>query len=245
MSFNFEIESNASVRLKTAGKYCDRDIIVTAKSGGGGNDNLFDSFLAGTLEEVDNATATSIKKYTFDQMTSLKKAHFPNVITVGEYAFNGCSNLSDINMPKVETCGINAFYGIAAKSIEFPELLSVPNNAFAYCPNLTYVRMQKAITLSFNAFYTCQKLNKADFENVQSIQSQAFKYTDLTTLIIRTPTVCSLQNTNAFDNTSIPLSSGNIYVPAALIDSYKSATNWSKYASKFRAIEDYPEICEI
>lgn len=35
MSFNIAVEGGKSVRLKTAGKYCDRDIVITAKSGGG------------------------------------------------------------------------------------------------------------------------------------------------------------------------------------------------------------------
>ena len=30
-----------------------------------------------------------------------------------------------------------------------------------------------------------------------------------------------------------------VYVPAALVDAYKSATNWSANAAKFRALEDY------
>lgn len=32
--FNIEIQSNSSVRLPVAGKYCDRDIIITAKGEG-------------------------------------------------------------------------------------------------------------------------------------------------------------------------------------------------------------------
>ena len=36
---------------------------------------------------------------------------------------------------------------------------------------------------------------------------------------------------------------GYIYVPKALLEDYKVATNWSVYADKFRAIEDYPDIC--
>ena len=36
MSFNIEVESGTSVRLPTAGKYCDRDIVVTATEGGEG-----------------------------------------------------------------------------------------------------------------------------------------------------------------------------------------------------------------
>lgn len=36
MSFNIEVDGGTSVRLPTAGKYCDRDIVVTATGGGGG-----------------------------------------------------------------------------------------------------------------------------------------------------------------------------------------------------------------
>ena len=35
MSWNIEVEGGSSVRLPTKGKYCDRDIVVTAKGGGG------------------------------------------------------------------------------------------------------------------------------------------------------------------------------------------------------------------
>ena len=34
MSFNITVEGGSSVRLPTAGKYCDRDIVVTATGGG-------------------------------------------------------------------------------------------------------------------------------------------------------------------------------------------------------------------
>lgn len=36
MSHNITVEGGKSVRLPTAGKYCDRDIVVTATGGGGG-----------------------------------------------------------------------------------------------------------------------------------------------------------------------------------------------------------------
>lgn len=39
------------------------------------------------------------------------------------------------------------------------------------------------------------------------------------------------------------LKDGFIYVPRKFVESYKVATNWSAFASQFRAIEDYPEIC--
>ena len=37
--FNIIVDGGSSVRLQTAGKYCDRDIVVTA-TGGGGNSDL-------------------------------------------------------------------------------------------------------------------------------------------------------------------------------------------------------------
>lgn len=39
-TFNVEVAGGSSVRLTTAGKYCDRDIIVTATGGGGGNESI-------------------------------------------------------------------------------------------------------------------------------------------------------------------------------------------------------------
>ena len=94
------------------------------------------------------------------------------------------------------------------------------------------------------AFGNCTNLTSVDFPVVTSIDNHVFQYcTNLTTLILRNATMCRLNNKNAFSNTAITNGTGYIYVPRALVDSYKSATNWSTYASVFRALEDYPEIC--
>lgn len=50
--FNIEVSSNTSVRLPTAGKYCDRDIVVTA-TGGGGDGGYGEGFEAGQQTEYD------------------------------------------------------------------------------------------------------------------------------------------------------------------------------------------------
>jgi hypothetical protein len=81
-----------------------------------------------------------------------------------------------------------------------------------------------------------------DFAKVTHIAEFAFAYSYfLETLILRGDTVCTLSATNAFTSTKIASKTGYIYVPRALVDNYKAATNWSGY--QFRAIEDYPEIC--
>lgn len=90
------------------------------------------------------------------------------------------------------------------------------------------------------AFYGCSQLTSADFPLATSIGSSTFSScSQLTALILRSEKQCTLSNANAFNSTPIKSGTGYIYVPSALIDSYKSATNWSTYAAQFRALEDY------
>jgi hypothetical protein len=91
----------------------------------------------------------------------------------------------------------------------------------------------------------CQKLEYADCGQVGNLPAQTFaSSTALKTLILRkTSGICTLSNTNAVSGSGIGKGTGYVYVPAALIDTYKTATNWSNYAAQFRAIEDYPDIC--
>lgn len=49
MSFNIEVQGGSSVRLTTAGKYCDRDIVVTATGGGTDLPELTNPATAGDL----------------------------------------------------------------------------------------------------------------------------------------------------------------------------------------------------
>lgn len=90
------------------------------------------------------------------------------------------------------------------------------------------------------AFYACDQFTTVDFQNVTSIGPHSFRFcSNLTKLILRKNTVCTLSNTNALINTPIASGTGYIYVPSALIDEYKAATNWVTYAAQFRALEDY------
>ena len=95
--------------------------------------------------------------------------------------------------------------------IALPVATSIGDSAFGYCSALTSVSLPMATSIGSDAFYSCSKL---------------------TTMYIGTEsdTVCTLSNTSA-----IPSSVTDIYVPEALVDSYKTATNWSSFASKIKA----------
>ena len=111
------------------------------------------------------------------------------------------------------------------------------------CTKLTSVVLPAVTTTDGNSMVGCSALTKADFSNLQNIRYSTF-YSNkkLVTLIIRTQVVAKLENTSAFKDTPIVSGTGYVYVPSVLVNSYKSATNWSTYADQIRAIEDYPDI---
>jgi hypothetical protein len=122
--------------------------------------------------------------------------------------------------------------------------------AFYQCKNLEKVKFTKVTDVGSECFGGCVKLHTADFNKATRISlywdnSSAFSgCISLTSLILRnTEQICELQGTSVFYKTPIANGTGYIYVPKALIEDYKSATNWSTFAEQFRAIEDYPDIC--
>ena len=85
------------------------------------------------------------------------------------------------------------------------------------------------------AFNDCSSLTEVSFPKVTSIDYGTFRgCSSLTTIYVgtNTSTVCTLSNTDAFDNCT---KLTNIYVPATLVNEYKKATNWLNYADKIKA----------
>ena len=144
------------------------------------------------------------------------------VTSVGLYTFYSCSNLESISLPSAISIGRNAFrYCYALTNVDIPLVNTLDNSAFSYCTALTRIDIPSVTSIASQAFYRCSSLN---------------------TLILRSDTMCTLTGTNVFVDTPIADGTGYIYVPAALLVEYTSATNWSAMADQFRAIEDYPDI---
>ena len=163
---------------------------------------------------------TSIPYYCFTSAQNVLLAEIPETVTsIGNYAFYGCYQLSLTSLPDgLTSLGTSVFYQCYSNAISRAYgLNSIPSNAFYrnYCQ------------FSFDCFAT-------------SIGGGAFQEcVNLKELILRSETQAELSSTNAFTLTPIASGTGYIYVPKSLVDSYKSATNWSVYANQFRALEDY------
>lgn len=67
MSFNIDVEGGSSIRLPTAGKYCDRDIVITALGGGGGTGGIGAVKCVDVDITVEASTTTEVKYTVADQ----------------------------------------------------------------------------------------------------------------------------------------------------------------------------------
>lgn len=224
--------------------------LPTGGSGGGNEDGL----LADTLVNYENTTATKIKDYCFYQSNTLTTATFSNADEVGLNAFSNCKVLSQINLPKATKIGVLSFYKSKLSTVNLPNAMMIDSSAFKDNVSLTLVNLPRLQKLYAGTFQGCNNLTKVDLGSCRSFsgKGQFLSCNKLTALILRYNELCFVPYPvnrvadGALYNTPITNSDaaepGYVYVPRALVDEYKNATNWTVIASRIRAIEDYPEI---
>lgn len=170
------------------------------------------------------------------------------VLNLCDNALRGCKSLTRLRMMSVTEIGEYACgYCEALKEIDFPLATAVVGYAFTNCLALEEVAFPAVETITgYYTFNNCHALKLVDLGAITTLGTGTFYgCSALVTLILRTESVCSVSSiSNVFYNTPISKGTGYIYVPAALVDSYKTAGGWSTYANQIRAIEDYPEICD-
>ena len=120
---------------------------------------------------------------------------------------------------------------------------SIRQYAFRACTALTNVNFPSVTSVALGAFWSCTALTKADFASTVAFANNAFYgCSALSAVILRNADAVSTITGTPFDNSAIASGTGYIYVPSALVETYK--TNWATYAAQIRAIEDYPEVCD-
>lgn len=195
--------------------------------GGGGSDELFTQFLTNTMTSFEDDTLTTLKAYVFYGSTQLQTLRMSALTAVPVGLCQGASGLTTVDLP--EAAG------------------RMGNNGFQNCSSLVNVNIPKITNFVNYAFSGCTSLAKLDLSNKFAGFSGGASLngcSSLTTLILRkSDKIVTLGNANNLTNSAIASGTGYIYVPSALIETYKTATNWVNHAAQFRAIEDYPDIC--
>lgn len=151
--------------------------------------------------------------------------------SIGQYSFRG-SSLRDIIIPdSVTTIEDYSFYDCKElENFKLPDnLTNIGSNLFYNCSRLKEIKLPKTVTsIGSKAFQGCYSLKKITIpDSVTNIGSSAFSSCYILTLDLSEQTkVITLTS-----DIGLSTNSNKILVPAALLDAYKSASYWSKYAS--------------
>ena len=186
------------------------------------DEELLISILNRSITEFRDDTLKIIGTQALFECRSLTTVELPNVIEIAERALAYCVTLTNVSIPKVKSLGVRAF---------------------SYSSTLTEINLPVIRDILASCFERCTNLERVDVGTTVAIARSAFANTHLNTLILRGTTMSTLSSTSALEGTDIDAGVGYIYAPEAIIEEYRSGTNWSTWSSRFRAIEDYPEIC--
>lgn len=177
---------------------------------GGGEDTL-DIWLNRTLVSYRNDNVQTLwMNYIFANQPYLTSIDLPRVWRPYDYAFQNCPSLKNVNLPKAIYIGsFSHENNTSLESVSYPSAATIYRTAFKGCTNLKKVDI--GVTMSFagqNAFQDCSSFD---------------------TFILRGNEVSALSNINNFNGGAFNEggTGGTIYVPSALIEAYKTATNWS------------------
>lgn len=169
--------------------------------------------------------AKTISNYAFRYCYGLTgDIVLPSTVTsIGQYSFANCDGIETFTAPgSVTSLGTYTFNGASGHVMALREC-HLPHLGTGIALNLNWGNATAASA--------CQHLEICDIGNAKSIAANTFANCyKLQTLIMRRTSVTTCANVSAFLNT--PLRGRNsltakVYVPKALIDSYKAASVWT------------------
>jgi len=156
------------------------------------------------------------------------------VTIIGEWAFMDCTSLESVIISdSVTTIGDDVFHYSRVSSCTIGSgVTTIGQQAFYTC-NLTSITIPNSVTsIGYGAFGQCPLTSVTIGSGVTSIGGDAFgRCTRLTSVTIQTTTPPTV-GSNVFEDTN----DCPIYVPAASVNAYKTASGWSTYASRIQAI---------
>ena len=186
---------------------------------------------------------TSIGNYTFHAI-GVSASTKPDLdlsanvgLNITNSAFSSCY-FNNVILPKNCTItGSKSFEWSSASTLSFGSGTQILdgddiNNAFGFC-NISNIDLNGVTQIGKYAFYNAKGFTSITVpSSVSSIGSSAFEgCSGLTSITVDRATPPTL-GLNVFGNTD----KYPIYVPQGSVDTYKTATNWSTYASRIQAI---------
>lgn len=193
--------------------------------------------VSGMTDGIVGDCVTTINNNCFNQSTSLSSLTISSSITViGDGAFYNCENLPTLIIPSGVT--------------------TIPSSMCEGCIRMASTNIPSGVTsIGIGAYYDCLSLlNITIPASVTSIGDDAFRAHNWVSEPLKTMTLNMAANRRVTVLATTPPTLGTgvfsirtgepedvasypIYVPAASLQAYKTATNWSVYANRIFPIE--------
>lgn len=180
----------------------------------------------------------SIMRESFSGCCNIVHFNFPKKLkSIGQGAFQYCSSLEYATIPEsVTSIGADAFKDCTSlTSCYFDRNTTIGARAFMGCTSLIYLRIPDQYNIQADIYNGCKNATSADSigPNVKIISSNAFYgCTGLDRIVIESEKIQEVSD-GAFDNTN----NCPIYVPASVLDSYKTGV-FKNYADRLQASEE-------
>ena len=214
------------------------------------------------IENLDTKNITDMS-YMFNNCHNLREIDISNFntdkITRISYMFYNCMILKNIKLFKIDTQNLRQMVQMFRDCRQITQIdlsnINVSNviytsGLFWNCQALENVILpdfSQANISDFSYFlYNCYKITKFDISNlnisvIKSTSNMFYGCSALTTLIINNPNLLIMSSTTMLQKTPISSGTGYVYVPDNMVETYKTATNWSVYANQIKGISELPQ----
>lgn len=200
--------------------------------------------------QIVRGTIASAAYGAFDHCSALRTVDLTACSYLANNVFQSCSNLSSVSLPIFSAYfSNNVFSGCYALQTVYAPLVSgVQSTAFYHCSSLSFLNLPNNQMVGSRAFYYATGLQTLRLGNsarsCYSVYQTAFQYcTELESVYLLWNNVPKAQLSTIFASTPIASSSylgrfGSIFVPLSLLGTYRTATNWATYSSRFVGLTD-------
>ena len=187
------------------------------------------------LSNFDTSQVTNMSNmfYYCTKLTQIDVSNFDtSQVTDVVYMFRTCSSLTELDVSNFDTSQVTNM-----------------SSMFGECKKLTQIDVSNfdtsQVTTIYGMFNSCESLTELDLSsfdtsNVTNTGRLTRLCSKLEKLIINRQDVFKMTETSMIELNPIARGTGYIYVPDNMVETYKSATNWSVYADQIKGMSELP-----